>query len=301
MYTVRRLAVAVVTAFLVVVGLGVPVCADNVSSISITGTVNLRTGPSTDAKKIGSLSPGDRPEYLCHATGERIGGGPGVGTTLWWQVRYEGRLGYYSSAYDNVPYDRQSNIAGYYHIYRCGSKLAMQPSYGYDRGLAVWWALQYARDLQPKYPDSGCTWFVSQAMWAGRMPQSERWRDPIVGRIPRVATYAEDLYWYLRDELHATVIPLNARLAPGKNAVPEAQVGDLIAYDWEGDGHVSHMSIIVHMSPGFYPDVAEWGTADGPGTRSSYAWRGWTWSENQHKWLQEVYGDKVTPYLIHLS
>lgn len=181
----------------------------------------------------------------------------------------------------------------------------------YDGAAAARWALSHAQDSQPDI--AGCTWFASQALWVGGMRKDEYWNDKYLpgglkNGVPgtRTATLAHELYDYLLFRTGTVPIPLagphaqSDRFAAGNSAVPEVHLGDLIAYDWEGDGVINHMAIVTHIGKNNYPDVSEWGTAAGGGARSTYAYRGWTWSENAKKWLREVY-PRVIAYLLVVS
>lgn len=192
-----------------------------------------------------------------------------------------------------------------------GLQAPVNASGGYDGNRAAAWAIAHAQDSQPGF--NGCAWYASQALWIGGMSEDAYWNGHDVFRGlyrgdwgTRDATLASDLFNYLKYSEKALVIPLAGyharydRFAPGQSAVPEARLGDLIAYDWDGDGEVTHMSVVVHISAGNYPDVAEWGTAGGAGMRAAYVWRGWTWSENGHAWLRERY-PRVTAYLLHIQ
>ena len=91
-----------------------------------------------------------------------------------------------------------------------------------------------------------------------------------------------------------------------------AEVGDLIVYDW-GDGHgQSHVAMVVDIQPGQYPNVSEmgqydWGLNDwamskvGIGKVSTYAERGWTYSEKSHQFLQVSYRGKAHAWLLHIN
>ena len=298
----QRAVVAVIAAIMALVGLQLPANASN-ANIQITSAVNLRTGPSTDYPIAGELPKGARPDFICYTNSQRIGGGPGVGTTLWWKVSYQGKSGYYSSAYDSVPYDWQQSIESHYAIFACsGLPTPAIVQFKYDRQVTANWALTHAQDVQPASPSPACTWFASNALWAGGLPKAAGWSDVKDSKSnpPRSATYAPQLFQYLtRDTTIAQAMSLTNRFGSGR--VPEAQLGDLIAYDWSNDGTIDHMSVVVNIGANDYPDVSEWGTAGGGGTRSKYVKRGWTWSENNHNWLQAVDGNQgMTAWLLHI-
>lgn len=181
----------------------------------------------------------------------------------------------------------------------------------YDGTTAARWALTHTQDSQPDI--AGCTWFASQVLWAGGMPKDEYWNDKYIpGGLKhgvwgtRTATLADELYNYLLFETGTLPIPLagphaqSDRFAARNNAIPEARLGDLIAYDWQGDGVIDHMAVVTHIGKNSYPDVSEWGTAAGGGSRSTYVYRGWTWSENAKKWLREIYPGAIA-YLLVVS
>jgi hypothetical protein len=85
------------------------------------------------------------------------------------------------------------------------------------------------------------------------------------------------------------------------NAVPDAQPGDIIAYDWSGDGTIDHIALVVSIASGQYPVVAEWGTYSG-GQASPYTSRGWTYSAKNHTWLQSERNQaNMRAYLLHFA
>ncbi|MEV6560430.1 hypothetical protein AB0M22_32250 [Nocardia sp. NPDC051756] len=60
------------------------------------------------------------------------------------------------------------------------------------------------------------------------------------------------------------------------------------------------MAVVTHIGKNSYPDVSEWGTAAGGGSRSKYVHRGWTWSENDKNWLR-ARNPGVIAYLLVVS
>jgi cell wall-associated NlpC family hydrolase len=84
-----------------------------------------------------------------------------------------------------------------------------------------------------------------------------------------------------------------------KNAASLARPGDLIGYDWSGDGHIDHLAIIVRIAPGQYPEISEWGVEH---PRSSYQKRGWSYSIKHGTWIPHVpqYA-RVMAWLLHFE
>jgi hypothetical protein len=184
----------------------------------------------------------------------------------------------------------------------------------YDRSAAVSWALQHAKDPQARL--AMCSWFVSHALWAGGFPkQPGVWTDQ--GKYGHTATgtadewIAPDLKRYLTSgRFSVTYTNISSNLKT--NAVPQAEPGDVIFYDWEihkNEG-VTHAAIIVNIAKGSYPEVAEmgqfdFGVIDSLGNifdhvTSPYEKRGWTWSALHHEWLQKRY-PHMKAYLLHIN
>jgi hypothetical protein len=87
------------------------------------------------------------------------------------------------------------------------------------------------------------------------------------------------------------------------NAVPDARPGDIIAYKWDGGNRnqdIDHVSLVVNIASGNYPEVAEAGTNKLPSLYVSYPKRGWTYSVNDGTWLQKNH-PKVTAILLHIN
>jgi len=183
----------------------------------------------------------------------------------------------------------------------------------FNRQGAVYWALTHAKDQQPRL--AMCAWFVSHALWAGGLPkQPGVWTDQGRYGLTASGTAAEwlvpNLKKYLLSHFSSSYTDITSNLKT--NAVPQAESGDLIFYDWEehpGDG-ITHVAIVVGIAPGNYPEVAEMGQFDfgfrdsignliNP-VASSYQKRGWTWSQIHHHWLQWKYPN-MKAYLLHFN
>ncbi len=116
---------------------------------------------------------------------------------------------------------------------------ATQASATYGGGSAASWALDHAED--PQIASTECTWFVSQALWAGGLPQSSQWNASathsggiLTGTLPGTLTawVVPDLVSYLEDHFAVTWTSLGNM---STNAVPQAAVGDIIVYDWQNN------------------------------------------------------------------
>jgi hypothetical protein len=280
--------------------------ANTTRPIHIVSDVHIRPTPDTSQSWLANMPAGSDPTYICYVDSQNVGG-----TTKWFHVSWNGVNGYYSSIADDVPLSAQGNLEGNYGIPRCGTgtdvnqgsgsdgAIAVQP-FGYDRGRAATYALDHAQDHRDNlFPD--CTWFASQVLWDGGFPQSDTWNGyghhGQLGRLPgtATATAAPMLVDYLVRMGYAKT----TNLSLNNNPVPEAQPGDIIAYTWDPKNHpgIDHLAVVVDITPGQYPEVSEWGTAS---PREPYQKRGWTWSELNHKWLQEEYPN-VTAQLIHIN
>lgn len=162
------------------------------------------------------------------------------------------------------------------------------PASTYDRGGTTSWALAHARDRQRS--GALCAWFVTQALQTGGLSA------PGWAQGSDAARFVDPLMTLLQDDLGAQYQDITDRLAT--NAVPDAQVGDVIAYDWEGDGSFDHITVVTNIAAGHYPEVSGWGEFNmvlgwhhTVGYSSSYDKRGWTYSEMNRRWLQEDHPD----------
>ncbi|HSW80792.1 MAG TPA: amidase domain-containing protein [Candidatus Saccharimonas sp.] len=337
--TMRRLLTGVVVALaLSAVGADLQAAPADAQTrpIVIVNNAHIRPSPDTSQNWLTTMPAGSRPQYICYVDGENEGG-----TTKWFRVSWNGVTGYYSSVADDMPLALQTNIEGNYGIPRCGSGADLQPAGGsglqpaggaginqesgagvavavqpeqqvtepYNRAAAVQWALNHVQDIRGNL-FADCTWFVSQALWAGGLHQTSWWNDyerrqgSVLSQPGTdVARGAPNLVKYLQQRFPVTVTPLDGNRFRD-NRVPEAQPGDIIAYDWDSDSTFDHLAFVVDIAPGQYPEVSEWGTFP---VREPYNKRGWTWSELSHKWLQQEYPRQpdglggVTAELLHFN
>jgi hypothetical protein len=177
----------------------------------------------------------------------------------------------------------------------------------FNRAAVVVWAMAHWQAYQP-YP-AACTWFVSQALWAGGLPKTPQWTSAAshghfyhyrpgtaaAWAVPSFVSYIMGAY------PHSTFTHLT--FSPQTNGVPKAQLGDVIVYDWSGRSstmdwaHLAHASLIVGFDHENQPRVAEWGI-DGENP-TSYSSRFWTWSAKSRTWLVSKY-KHVQAFLLHI-
>lgn len=173
-----------------------------------------------------------------------------------------------------------------------------------DRESVRNWALAHAKDPE-LFIAPGCTWFVSQALFAGGAPMDDTWtmngshsHGLLQGSV--TAWSADQLVTYLEAHYSVTVVPLT--FSPTTNAVPQAEPGDIIAYKWDSPtSPVNHLSLVTGSAPGDYPLVSEWGVGSIINAGATqYQQRGWTYSANSNQWLQWSYPN-VSAVLLHFN
>lgn len=130
----------------------------------------------------------------------------------------------------------------------------------YDRQRAVQYAELWWNSYNPGYRhfEVDCTNFVSQAIHAGGMPmdfspqRSRGWwyRDGDKSRENW------SFSWAVAHSLHAYLASGGKYLQAIKVTNPaELQLGDIICYDWEGDGRWDHNTIVTAIDPAGMPLV----------------------------------------------
>lgn len=161
----------------------------------------------------------------------------------------------------------------------------------FDPQATADWARDHAQDRPPK--DSSCTNFISQALWAGGLPENSEWTDDGPGygylwqhRPGTPSAWAVEAFLDHVTETypHAYQEEIDVQRFR-ENSLPEASIGSVIMYDWEGDGEYDHAAIVTGIEAGDYPEVSEWSAYDGR-TPTPYIERGWTYSEKQDEWLE---------------
>jgi hypothetical protein len=156
----------------------------------------------------------------------------------------------------------------------------------YHRADARAWAVAHYAD-EERYPGNDCTWFVSQALWAGRLARTGTWTDQPAPTVPAIR--ADALKNTLIQAGYATIREVQwADVTAG-----EAQIGDLIAYDWAGvpDGVIDHIAIVTSRDAQSGPSVTQHSLA-----RLD---RYWSWDPGANTAISESHpGSRV--YLIRI-
>lgn len=296
----RTLAVAVICATALALSPS-PASADPTYQLAFTGGLGAypRSAPTLESRTGAAIPEGSFIAGVCWQYGEAVASPSGYTSDVW--VRDDAGLFWPEAWLDTGRYGIPPDVGD------CAATDASVPSANleYSRSTAVNYALAHATDVPENWGlVPGCTWFVSHALWAGGMPQDESWNStdpngPLGGLMD-----GSDAAWAaqnLRDHLVANKDVAEFSLDLAANAVPQAELGDVIAYDWEGDGRFDHLALVTGIDSGHYPLVSEWGTGEWWDRNAvSYQSRGWTWSEKSGTWLQTT-NPNMSATLIHVN
>jgi hypothetical protein len=282
--------------------------------LTITNTegigVKARQQPSLASDHSVGPPEGASIEATCQTYGEPVG--PNA-NRLWYRTTWSGKTFYVNDRYTDSPRIASDPPLPGLPMCEAPAPSTTKPAEPtrsdptFNANAAADWAAAHVRDYQPF--DAACTWFASQALWAGGVPQTDVWN----GYTPQkgigqwrpgtpTATVAKDLYHYLqRAHPRSTFRPITAELRT--HALPEARRGDLIFYDY-GDG-ISHATVVVNIGANNYPNVAEWGTTAlnrfwGIHQRNRDSQRGWSWSNRDKSWLADLHPG-MKAYLVQIK
>jgi hypothetical protein len=248
-----------------------PAEADGIGGYRVTGTggigLKVRTDPySPTASFLAVLADGAPFTATCAVRGRDV-----LGNTVWHQISYPVQ-GWIADFYTTTPGFNQY-IPGEVECYH--------------RTAAIGWALAHWGDAE-RYPNQDCTWFVSQALWAGGLPRTSTWTDQTT---PSVAAVRADA---LKNALTNAGFATISELSWSDNTAGRAQDGDIIAYDWNGrpDGVIDHLAIVTSHDAQGTPSVTQHSPA-----RDT---RVWSWDPGAQTSIQVSHpGSRV--YLIHIS
>jgi hypothetical protein len=178
-----------------------------------------------------------------------------------------------------------------------GAVMSADPAAGrpaYARSTAVAWAKKHVNDKEV-FPGNDCTWFVTQALWAGKLPKSASWDTS----ADLASQNADALRKFVVSAGYATFTLVKW----SDNTAGHAQLGDVIAYDWwnrngttKADGIMDHLAIVTKLNSSGYPYVTQHSLP-----RLD---RYWSWDpeakNKQGDWIQfSKPGSKA--YLIHIK
>lgn len=161
-----------------------------------------------------------------------------------------------------------------------------------SRETAAKWATTNYKESQLGFM-SECTIFVSRALWAAGIPQTRTWTNATKdgdlqggygvwnratqSAVPsKAATVAQTFV----DDAVASGLADKVAISWTDNTASGAQLGDVIAYDWEGDGHIDHLAIVTALNAQGYPSV----TQKTPDQLNRY----WSWSDTSHDWISSA-------------
>lgn len=281
--------------------------------------------PRITSTTIGFAQTGDAVTIACHETGDDVNG------DAEWDLVHDQTNGLTALVADYgtttpVHHGQEADQLTALGIPECGGTASTNEfppavSPGYNGQGAADWALNHAEDPQPySKDDEDCTWFVSQTVIDGgglrqdsQLNLYDRYGRPHIpgtnigsGAPGTVNTWlADNLITYIEKTYPDSTWQ---ELDFSQSNQPEARPGDVIAYDWDGDGTIDHLAMVVDDAPGTqYPEIAEWGNLKPGQHAADYQKTGWTWSAYYNNWIQEATnpdGSRAYPhphaYLLHI-
>jgi hypothetical protein len=293
--TVRRLALVGVLA---TTGLLVPMTAYAVTGYHVVvGSLglNAHNGPGTNFAVVGSLVNGQEIDIACQTKGTLVGVGlPGTPTDVWDKLTN----GLFITDY----YTSTPGLAGGYTpgIPQCDSAPPPPPpAPTYNLAAAVAWAVANETNSNgsPFYAQQrDCTYFVSQALWAGGLSKTADWTNTSTdaGKLALSswspgATIDAASADYFKNYVVNSQIATIKEVSWSDNTAGGAQLGDIIGYDWDSDGVLDHLAIVTSLNPQGYPTVTQHSPSDT---------RYWSW-DPAGNWIQITHpGSRV--YLLHV-
>jgi hypothetical protein len=285
---------AMLAAFVVsTVGI-TPAHADSQFQIAWTDIgIYPRAAASMDSAKVGAALPdGATVSIVCEIEGQNVSNG--YQTTNVWERLSDGT--YLPNAYI------ATNVVGWTPgVPRCdvAPPAPVQPR-TYDGRKAATWAVDRS-GIPETFKDGDCTFFVSQALWVGGLAQTPEWTSYSTdwGRVAskfrypgptRTAAGADIFKNYFVSSGLGTI----REIAWSDNTAGGAQLGDIIAYDWDNgaDGRIDHLAIVTAFNDQGYPSVTQ--------HTPTQVHRYWSWSLNGNNWIEFV-KPGARAYLLHVT
>lgn len=197
-----------------------------------------------------------------------------------------GRDVYGNTVWHRISAPAQGWIADYYTTTPGFNQYIPGEPECYHREEARDWATAHWQDAE-RYPGQDCTWFASQALWAGRLPRTGAWTDQPAPTVPAIR--ADALKNTLIDSGYAVIREVRWTDVTAGGA----QLGDLIAYDWAGapDGVIDHLAVVTSLDARGGPSVTQHSAA-----RKD---RFWSWDPGGNASIEVTHpGSRV--YLLHV-
>ena len=234
----KTIATVAIAATSVVLAIGLAQPASATESYPTLATANVRSAPNTSALIVTVLPKGSSVSIDCYAEGEDVSG-----TTIWDHTP----SGWISDALMLTGSDSPV-------VALCAGR-SEQSSGNYNRSAAAAWAITDAY-IPPTFHND-CTWFVSQALWAGGLPQTSNWTSASwnffdlaqksrgLGSPSRAAASAD----YFKNALQEDGLAQLTEISPSDLTGGGAQLGDVILYDWDNgaDGKIDHVAIVTEI------------------------------------------------------
>ena len=284
--------------------------------------INVRTGPGTEYETTSSIPSGTDVQIGCWAEGSPATGP--YGETRIWYTLAEDSTKYVSDAFlwTGSPLgvtqhcgksvstrQKTTTVSDNPEEDNLLDRITTDPlsvifeNIPYDRNASIKWARDHVYD-EERYEED-CTWFVSQALWAGGVPKTSEWTDEswnplaLAYRDPRnenysypaptrPATHADYFKNYMLDKGLATI----AEIQWSDNTAGGARLGDVIGYDWNNDGRLDHLALVTDINEQGYPFVTE----HTPGGTDRY----WSWSPSKNDWYEAV-NPSTRAYLLSFN
>ncbi|QDX92661.1 hydrolase [Brevibacillus laterosporus] len=130
-------------------------------------------------------------------------------------------------------------------------------SYGYNREAAVAYANRYWETPNPAYPyfQDDCTNFISQCLHAGGIPMIFT-NNRAKGWWYRHRNEGWSFSWAIANSLESLLAKGGAPFYAQQRETPqELEIGDIICYDFTGDGRWDHNTIVVAKDEQGFPLV----------------------------------------------
>ena len=261
----KKLITAIVSVALISSGIvavtAAPASAKTVSFQIAWTKIGLypRSAPAMDASKVGTALPdGAWIEVACETTGASVTSDAATSTI--WEKLTDGT--YVSNAFVKTGSDGWSPG-----VARCDAAPAVTaPTQKFDRNAAVRWAAKHVNDKERFKDGNDCAWYVSQALWAGRIPKTADWtnrskdfnnqasRKQFPG--PTKAAGQPD---FLKNALvnagYATITEIDWK----DRSAGGAQLGDVLLYDWNdaADGFIDHAAVVTTIEPDGMVEVSQ--------------------------------------------